>query len=67
MVIRKGFFKNRCDKHGLLFATEDCPSCQMEAYISAITKRAYDDGYKQGYDVGTKHYHAWESLARRKA
>ena len=58
-MIRKGIFKNRCERHGLLFATEDCPSCQLETFISATTARAREDGYKHGYDVGFEHGKSW--------
>ena len=49
---RKGYFKNSCDRHGLLFGTDECPTCQFDDYISMVKKDAYDDGFNLGFKYG---------------
>ena len=49
---RKSIWKNTCERHGLLFAVEECPSCQLDAWMSIKTQEAFENGLEQGYKRG---------------
>lgn len=64
---RKGIWKNTCERHGLLFATEECPSCQLDAWMSAKTQEAYEKGYDHGYENGFQHGKAWGCIGSKRS